>query len=362
MVIAIGATTMRYTTVIKQMDTLFSGQVIVVDKYAIVLQALPVGGDMLPQDSTVQEIISTQGVSSATPVLFVTSLGSHTTIPTLPTNFSLGIPVKDWQSVLGPIPLRKNGHFPTDDSSNEIVVGPSLADQFNWTVGTVISVNGYSLNVTGILDTQMALLNRSIIMPLALAQTVYNYPGSVNIVAVKPVQNIPEQNLTAALNQKIENINALTETERNDVIQPVLQQVETWSIGIEAVIFVISLILVATVALMSVSERRRDFATLDAIGAPTNYVFKLVIAETFLIGVIGGVLGLAFGSLTAIVLASLYTNIPITLFFPSILQIMPPVYMAEMFSANVILCCLGGVIPALSAMKMRVAEVLRADY
>ena len=355
LVIAIGATTMRYTTVIKEMDLLFSGQVIVVDKDAIVLQALPVGGEMLPQTTTLQEIMSTSGVGNAVPVLFVTSLGSHTTIPTLPVNFSLGIPVKDWESVLGPIPLRAGGHFPANDSSNEIVVGASLADQFNWHVGTVLTVNDYVLNVSGIFDTQMALLNRCIVMPLALAQTVYDYPGSVNIIAVKPVQNLSEQNLTTALTQRIENINALTETERNDVIQPVVQQVQTWSVGVEAVIFVISLILVATVAVMSVSERRRDFATLDAIGAPTSYVFKLVITESFLVGVFGGVLGLGFGSLAAVAVASLYTGIPITLFFPSVLQIIPPLYMAEMFSANVGLCCLGAVFPSLSAMKMRVA-------
>ena len=99
---------------------------------------------------------------------------------------------------------------------------------------------------------------------------------------------------------------------------------QTWTVGIEAVVFIISLILVMTVTVMSVSERRRDFATLDAMGAPTSYVFKVVIIETFLIGVLGGVIGIAFGSLTAIVLASLYTSIPFALFFPSILQIVPP--------------------------------------
>lgn len=362
LVIAIGATTMRYTTVIEEMNVLFHNQIIVVDKNAIVLQALPVGGEMLPQDLTVEKITNTPGVSSATPVLFVTSLGSHTSIPTVPVNFSMGIPVEDWESILGPIPLRSGGHLPLNDSSNEIVVGASLADQFNWTVGTVITVNGYALKVSGVLATQMALLNRSIVMPLALAQAVYDYPGSVNIVAVKPVQNMPEQNLTVTITQEMENVNALGETQRNDVVQPVLEQVQTWTVGIEAVVFFISLILVMTVAIMSVSERRRDFATLDAVGAPAGYVFKMVITETFLMGVIGGIIGLVFGSLTAVVLASIYTSIPLTLFFPSILQIVPPIFMVEMLVANVAICCLGGIIPALSAMKMRVAEALRAEY
>lgn len=360
-VIAVGATTMRYATVIREMNVLFNDQVTVVSKDAIIIQAIPVSGGMLPQDPTVKKIKGI-GVGAVTPVLFVTSVGSQALIQPVPVNFTMGIPVEDWELVLGPIPLRENGHFPANDSSSEIVAGASIADQYNWAVGTEIQVNGYALRVSGVFDTKMALLNRCVVMPLRLAQTIYNYPQSVNIIAVKPLENMPQQNLTAAIKQEIDYVDALTETQRNDIIQPILEQVQTWTIGIEAVVFIISLILVMTVTVMSVSERRRDFATLDAMGAPTGYVFRVVIIETFLTGVLGGVIGIAFGSLTAIVLASFYTSIPVALFFPSILEIVPPLYMLEMFAAIVGVCCLGGIIPAINAMRMRIAEVLRAEY
>ena len=353
---------MRYATVIQEMDVLFNGQVTVVSHDAIVIQAIPISGGMLPQDSTVQEITGIPGVSAVTPVLFVTSVGSQALLQPVPVNFTMGIPVEDWELALGPIALRENGHFPANDSSTEIVAGASLADQYGWTVGTVIEVNGNALRVSGVLDTKMALLNRCLVMPLKLAQSVYDYPKSVNIIAVKPVQNVAEQNLSVAINKKIDYVNALTETQRNDIIQPILGQLQTWTIGTEAIVFTISLILVMTVTIMSVSERRRDFATLDAMGAPASYVFRVVIIETSLIGVLGGVIGIAFGSLGAIVLASLYTSIPITLFFPSIFEIVPPLYMLEMFAAIVGICCVGGVIPAANAMRMRIAEVLRAEY
>jgi ABC-type antimicrobial peptide transport system permease subunit len=361
-VVAVGATTMRYMTVIREMNVLFNGQVTVVDQNAIVIQALPISGGMLPQNPTVEKITTISGVSAVTPVLFITSAGSQALTQPFPVNFTMGIPVEDWKLVLGPVPLRGNGHFPSNDSSNEIVAGGSVADQYGWTVGTEIQVNGYVLRVSGVFDTQMALLNRCLVMPLRIAQSIYNYPQSVNIIAVKPLSNMTQENLTAAIKQKIGYVNALTETQRNDILQPILGQVQTWAIGIEAVVFIISLILVMTVTVMSVSERRRDFATLDAMGAPMSYVFRVVITETFLIGVLGGIIGIAFGSLTAIILASLFTSIPVALFFPSLLEIVPPLYMLEMFVAIVSVCCLGGVIPAVSAMRMRIAEVLRAEY
>lgn len=362
-VIAVGATTMRYTTVIKEMNVLFNGQIMVASRDAIVIQAIPISGSMLPQNFTMERIREVEGVEKSTPILFVTPMSLSGIVQTVPVNFSMGIPVKDWKTILGPTPLKGDGaHYPTNETSNEIVVGASLADQYAWTVGKEVVLSGKQLKITGILDTKMALLNRCVLMPLKLAQTVHNYPGSVNIIAVKPAEGYPQKNLTGAITKKISYVQALTEEERNDMIQPVLAQVETWNVGMQTVILAMSLILVMTVTVMTVSERRRDFATLDAIGAPLNYVFRIVVLETSLIGVLGGALGIGLGSLASLVLASLYTNIPLAQFFPSVFEIVPPFYMLETFVAVILVCCAGGLVPALNATRMRIAEILRAEY
>ena len=345
------------------MNVLFSGQIMVVSKDAIVIQAIPIGGGMLPQNYAEEEIQNITGVDKTVPILFVTPIGIGGIIQPVPVNFSMGIPVENWRSILGSIPLKGNiGHFPTNESSHEVVIGASLADQYNWTVGTNITIRGHRLEITGILDTKIGLLNRCIVMPLKLAQVLYTYPDSVNIITIRPLQGLSQEDLADTIEQQVDNVRALTEDERNDMIQPVLAQVETWNIGIQTVIFLMSLILVMTVTIMSVSERRRDFATLDAMGAPLSYVFRVVIFETSLIGVLGGILGIVFGSLAALVLASLYTNIPLAMFFPTFYEIIPPFYMLEIFLAVVFVCCLGGIIPAINATRMRIAEVLRAEY
>jgi ABC-type antimicrobial peptide transport system permease subunit len=84
--------------------------------------------------------------------------------------------------------------------------------------------------------------------------------------------------------------------------------------------------------------------------------------EASLIGIMGGVLGVIFGSLGAVTLGSLYTNIPVGQFFSDVFIIVPPLYMAETFAAIVIVCCVSGVIPALNASRMRIAETMRAEY
>ncbi|MEM3697808.1 MAG: FtsX-like permease family protein [Candidatus Bathyarchaeia archaeon] len=359
-VIAVGATTMRYTTVIKEMNILFSGQVMVVSKDTIVIQAIPITRGFLPPN-LFETINGMDKVEKTVPILFITSITLEGIITPVPPNFTFGIPLECWQMLLGPTPLKEGGHFPTNESSNEVVVGPSLAEQNNLAVGSIIEINGYALNVTGILDTRLAILTRSIIMPLQLAQTIY-YPGRINIITAKPVQGCSQKDLAEEIERQVESVNALTEDERNDMIQPILAQVEMWNVGIQTVVFLMSLILVMTVTLMSVSERRRDFATLDAIGAPISYMFRAVVFEAMLIGVLGGILGIASGSFSAIVLASLYTNIPLQQFFPSLFEVVPPIYMIEIFSAIVLVCCFGGILPAINAIRMRIAEVLRAEY
>jgi putative ABC transport system permease protein len=359
-VVAVGATTIRYTTVIKEMNVLFSGQVMVVSEDTIVIQAIPITRGFL-QESLVEEIKRIDKVEKAVPILFITSITLEGVISPVPPNFTFGIPLENWQMMLGPTPLEKGGYFPTNESRKEVVVGPSLADQCNFTVGSKMEINGYELNVTGILDTRLAILTRSIIMPLELAQKIY-YPGRINIITVKPIQGCSQKDLADEIEKQVDYVSALTEDERNDMIQPVLAQVEMWNMGIQTVVFLMSLILVMTVTLMSVSERRRDFATLDAIGAPLNYVFRAVVFEAMLIGVLGGILGIALGSFSAIVLASLYTNIPLQQFFPSLLEIVPLFYMLEIFAAIVLVCSFGGILPAINATRMRIAEVLRAEY
>jgi len=168
--------------------------------------------------------------------------------------------------------------------------------------------------------------------------------------------------LASSIEQKIPDVKALTENERNDMIQPILSEVNTWNVGIETIVFILSLILVLTVTTMNVSERRRDFATLDAMGAPLSFIFRTVLAETSLIGIIGGVMGIAFGSFGALVLASVYTSISIQQFFPSIFTIVSPVFMVEIFASTIAVCCVGGIIPAAKATQTRISELLRAEY
>jgi len=363
-IVAIGATTTNYTAVIREMNIFFSGDVVVVAEGAMVIQAFPVVGGNLPV-SVVEKVQQVNGVKTAVPMLVRFSYQVEAVIQLAPTNVSIGIPSGNWSVLVGHTPLKPGGNWPSaDQDKKEVVVGPSLAKQYNLTVGSKIEMENTNLTVAGIIDTRSALLSRSIILPLQLAQSLY-YGHTMwigNMIVVQPEEEGIQEQVSNRIEEEIEGLEALTTHERHEIIEPLLHDIETWTLGLSSVLYLLSMILVTMVAMMNVSERRRDFATLDAIGAPKSEIFRMVITETMLIGLLGGLAGILLGSIAAILIASFYTNIPLSMFFFDLFNIVSPLFMMKILASTVAISCVAGVVPAIAASRMNISEVLRSEY
>jgi len=363
-VVTIGATTSRYTSIIREMNIFFSGDIVVVAQGSIVVQAFPISGGNLPED-TVDEVKDIEGVKTTVPMLVFFGYKIEGVIQPVPANISIGIPPESWAILVGSTPLKPHGRWPSANSSaREVVVGPSLADQYSLSVGSTVKIQDNDLTVVGILDTSSAILTRAIILPLRVAQQVYlpTHPSWINMIVVEPEDENMEKAVAENIESNIGGIEALTADERNEIIAPLLSDIEMWNLGIRGMLFFLSMILVTTVAMMNISERRRDFATLGAIGAPRSFILRLVITETTLIGLFGGLLGILVGTIATLLLASFYTNIPLTLFFQSPFDIVSPIFMAEVLTSTAIVSCAAGLVPAVNAMRANISEVLRAEY
>ena len=363
-IVAVGATTTNYTVVIREMNIFFSGDVVVVAEGAMVIQAFPVAGGNLPV-SVVEKVQQVNGVKTAVPMLVRFGYQFETVIQLAPTNVSIGIPPGNWSVLVGNTPLKPGGNWPSPDlGKKELVVGSSLAKQYDLTVGSEVKMENTNLTVAGILDTRSALLSRSLILPLELAQRLY-YGHTMwigNMVVAQPEEGVTEKEVTDRIEAEILGVEALTTDERNEIVEPLLQDIETWSLGISSVLYLLGMVLVTTVAMINVSERRRDFATLDAIGAPRSSIFRIVVTETTLIGLLGGLAGILLGSIAAILIASFYTNIPLSMFFFDLFNIISPFFMIKILASTVAVSCVAGVIPAIAASRMNISEVLRSEY
>lgn len=365
-IVAVGATTTSYVTTIRGMNMFFTGDLVVVAEGAMVVQAFPVMGGNLPV-SVVERINQVEGVKRVVPMLVRFGYHVEAVIQLAPSNVSIGMPPGNWSVLVGHTPLHTGGNWPSADSDKkEVVVGPSLAKQYDFAVGSEVTIEGTNLTIVGILDSRSALLSRSIVLPLELARALY-YPDPMvswigNMAVVELEEGETETEVAREIEADVLGVEALTTEERNEIVEPLLQDIETWNLGLSSVLYLLSMILVTMVAMMNVSERRRDFATLDAIGAPKGSIFRIVITETMLIGLLGALGGIVLGSLAAILIASVYTNVPLSMFLFDLFSIVSPLFMVQILASTVFVSCIAGVMPAVAASKRNIQEVLRAEY
>ena len=363
--VAIGATITLYTSSIREMNTFFTGEILVVSKSQIVIQALPVSGGNLIQEIE-NDVKRIPGVRATVPLLFIFSMELGSTIEMVPMNITVGVPSGNWTMLTGSTPLRTGGNWPSKNASDEILVGSCLTDLCSIAVNSTVKIGDHTLTVRGILDTRSAILGRMIIMPLETAQEIYHYPMVVSMIVAKPEEDVDvdevADQIESELNNPVERIKALTSEERNNLIDPLLDEVDMWNLGISGVLFVTGVTIVTLVVMINVSERRRDFATLDALGASFNSKVLIVLTEIGFIGLLGSLIGVFLGAVAAVTIISVYTNIPIHMLFPDIFTIVSPLLLAKTVACMVTASCVAGLIPAIAAARTSIADVLRGEY
>ena len=362
-VVAIGATTSHYTSVIRDMNIFFSGKIVAVPEGAMVVQGFPVVGGNIPEN-IVEEIRRVDGVSTVIPMLVRFGYKIETVVQLAPSNITIGIPYGNWSTLVGGIPLEPGGKWPS--ARDEAVLGQSIARQYHLKAGATFRVKDVNLTVSGILDSRSALLLRGIIVPLEMARELYYPDANVdwigNMVVITFNQGLTEEEVAEHIRTEISGIEPLTTELRNEIVEPLLRDIEAWNVGITSVLYALSMVLITLVALINVSERRRDFATLDAIGAPRRTVFRIIVTEIMTIGVIGYVIGMVVGSFFAIAFASLYTDIPLSLFLTNISEIVSPQLILKVLVSTVTVASIAGMVPAVVASRINIAEELRSEY
>ncbi|MBN3036994.1 MAG: FtsX-like permease family protein, partial [Candidatus Diapherotrites archaeon] len=103
--------------------------------------------------------------------------------------------------------------------------------------------------------------------------------------------------------------------------------------------------------LMSVMERMKEFGVLRSMGWTSDDVMKLIVAESALIGLGGGVIGSVLG-LTVVEIAKSVIDIP--------MRVTPELWAAAM-AFSLVSGLLGGIYPAWKAGKIDPLEAIRTE-
>lgn len=127
--------------------------------------------------------------------------------------------------------------------------------------------------------------------------------------------------------------------------------IEFLMLSIGGVVFFTLLLVTGNTMAMSVRERTGELAVLKTVGFGDRFVLALVLAESLVIAVVGGALGIGLAKL--LTLAGDPTNGMLPGFY------LPPASLGVGLGLAVVVGLMAGLIPAWSAMRLQVVDALR---
>jgi putative ABC transport system permease protein len=310
----------------------------------------------LPQDYETK-IAKVPGVKSVLPVKIVVN-NCRTALDIV--TFK-GVPPDTLaHNMIGNIKLKEGSTDAWKARSDSAIIGPRLASKRGLKIGDSLAVSNITINVAGILDstepqdqnvayTHIDFLQRSSDNKVGIVtqfNVTVNDPAQLNSVAKAIDETFRySQDPTSTWSEK-----AFTARAANDIIE--LVKFARW-LGWGCIAGVFALVFNAIV--LSVRDRVRDYAVMQTLGYDRRLIIGLVITESVLLSLAGGLIGLGAG----IILTNL-GSFSITVEGESI-----HVH-AGIASAlfGIVLCTvigiLAGLVPALNASRRNIAQCFRA--
>lgn len=244
------------------------------------------------------------------------------------------------------------------DDGKQAMLGMALAESLGKTTGdTVEIVEGDEFEVVGVFEGFSIIENGSVVVSVDQLQRLMDREGQVSGISIVTDQQVREDPA------EMDRIAArVEEMEQGIHVRPTREHVESLSeiqVAVamawltSAIAMVIGTVGMLNTMLMALQERVGEIGLLRAVGWTRSRIAKMILAESVVMSVVGGVLGVV----AACVLVYVITQLPAA---KGLIEgeISPSVVLQGMAIALVV-GVLGGVLPALNATRLAPAEALR---
>ena len=265
----------------------------------------------------------------------------------------------------------EKGRLLDENDRRKVILGHNyLSDDFGkpMRVGKKVIIQGEEFEVIGFLKkTSTFILNGIIIMPDEDLREILNIGDEFDIlvVQVKDRNRLPD--IKDILEKKIRRDRDLDEGEDDFSIQTPEQSIQTINtildtinlviVGIAAISLLVGGIGITNTMYTSVLERIKEIGIMKSVGAKNSDILTLFLAESALLGLVGGIIGVIIGLALAYAAASGISTAFGGLEF-SISLNAPFLIFAALFS--VFVGTISGVFPALQASKLNPVDALRS--
>ncbi|MFX0195785.1 MAG: ABC transporter permease [Candidatus Hodarchaeota archaeon] len=293
------------------------------------------------RESNAQRLIQVSGVKEVSSVLVV-----WTKVEDFPFFIVHGLKVNEFTIEHFEV---VEGRKLTEQDEGKILLGEKAASHLKKGLGEEIALLDDIYEIIGFYETGLQFEDSGGVILLNEAQETFDLKGIVSYIAVR-IQDIGRlEEIQVMISEELPNIDVEVPAEvvlKQEDLQ--LLKSATSLVSFAAILF--GTIIITNTMIMSFYERTREIGILRALGWRKRSVLMMILKETILLALIGGIIGIIFGIIGSQSLERI-TLTPITA------QINLEHLIWGILSA-VFLGLLGGIYPAIRAARMDPIQAL----
>lgn len=239
-------------------------------------------------------------------------------------------------------------------SNHQMLLGDMMAEAMDKEVGDIIELNGSRYKVVGTFVSSNSWEEMGGVISLRDAQTFTGKPRKVSMYTVKLHDPSQAEEVVRQINGQFPEVHAALSGEFADQM-PDMENMDAMMSGISFLAILVGGVGVMNTMLMAVLERTREIGVLRALGWHRRRILGMILKEAFLLGILGGLAGVAIAFGLAAALGAT----------PMIGDAFNPVWETDIFirasSIALLLGLIGGIYPALRATRLEPIEALRYE-
>lgn len=243
---------------------------------------------------------------------------------------------------------------------HDALLGFAAAKRLRKSIGDKIAIRGEEFLVRGIFESPSLIESGGIIVPLKTLQKIKKAEGKVTTISFRldvdgslRATDAQRQAVAGEVQDKVLTLFPDLEVrDIQDFASAPFAVIFSFTWAISLVVFLIVILAIANTMTTAVLERTKEIGILLAIGWRKRRIVQMVLLESGIYGLIGGIVGILFG----------YLMMKALLMFPVIASFVhlsyDPVLVARTLALAFFVGCLSGIYPAVRAVSLQPIKVL----
>lgn len=309
----------------------------------------PTSSDLRAEAADGLMAMSSVSETESSPVLIHTITPSPA--PGMPPSLAaMGIQPGKEKAYLGAVTEKVAGRVQLQ-GPNEAVIGFGAAEALGGgaetpkRVGDTITVKGHQFQVVGVLPKTNMLVDGTVLVPLPTLQEVLDQPGRITAILLTARDGLDR--VVTDVRARAPSLQPVTPADLAKDYGDLLSATSLFFQSVRGTVLLVAVLIVMTVMMMAINERRRDIGTLRALGASPFVVIRLVVYEAVLLSLTAGIAGTAIAATLSMLFFD-RARVDLMLALQSVL-------------ASVLVGALASLLPAYVASRVNPVESLRYE-